>query len=136
MADWREKLTGLGKQLEQKEQAVADQQAAQVAEFRRILLAIDPVGQEVALLADAYGVDCEWEVYRFDARHPGFRFRTLRPLSELAVECRSGQVFMRQGARETSGKLADITPEAVKDQLMNLVLAAAQAVRKPPGGRR
>lgn len=135
MSNWRDKLTSMGQMLAQEEKAVVERQTAAVAAFRRRLTELYPVGQEVAQLADAYGVTCEWVVNRFDTRHPGFLFRTLKPLREYGAECRNGTVFIRRDGKESEASLAAIAADLVKDQLMDLVLAVAERTRKRPGAR-
>lgn len=135
MSNWQDKLKLLGKDLAGQEQAERDKQAAAMADFRKRVLALDPIGQEVAQLADAYGVACQWEITRAGTA-PGFRFRTIRPAREYGAECRQGQVFIRRDGLEMPGHLQDLTAEGVKDTLMELVLDVANAQRKPPGKKK
>lgn len=135
MSDWQAKLNRLGKDLQQREQAELNRQAAATAEFQRALAELAPVGEEVAQVADAYGVACQWTVSRAGAQ-PGFRFRTIAAGREYAVECRQGQVFVRVEGQEAPVRLQDLTAAAVKDALMELVVEAANTQRPAPPKRR
>jgi hypothetical protein len=135
VSDWRAKLAQVGKGLAEQEAAQREREAAQLQAWRKRLQELDPVGQEVAQLADAYGVPCQWECNRF-ATYPGFRFRTVKPAREIAAEWRGATLYIRRDGQESPGQVADLTAELVKDQLMDLVLAVAEGQRKVPGKRR
>lgn len=134
MGDWREQLAGLGAGLKEQERRQLEKEAADLQAWRRQLQELDPLGQEVAQLGDAYGVSCRWEVSRF-ATYPGFSFR-LAAGGELSAEWRGNQLYVRSDGREAPGRAADLTPDAVKDRLMEMVLSAAHQQRKVPGKRK
>jgi hypothetical protein len=142
VSDWREKLSGLGKDLRHQEQSTqqAEQQAKAtlLTAFRKRLTELEPLLRAASEFGDAFGVDCEYEVSRFEHRHPFLRFRILRPPLLYEVECRDGAVQerIREGTarvQETQTTLEHLTPGRFEKRLTDWVQAAAQANRKMPG---
>lgn len=140
MTDWRDKLAGLNQSLQSKEKAVDDQKAAVLANFRKRLPELEPIMETAAQFGDAFGVDCDFEVSRFDRRYPLVRFRIKRPLLEYVVECRDG--VLHESLREGEGKpklgettLEQLAPKRFEQRITQWVRDAAEANRRVPGRR-
>lgn len=144
MSDWREKLSGLSKDLRHQEQstqqAESQAKATLLTAFRKRLTELEPLLRAASEFGDAFGVDCEYEVNRFEHRYPYLRFRILRPALLYEMECRDGAVQerVREGtarAQEGQTTLEHLTPRRFEKRLTEWVQTAAQANRKVPGKR-
>jgi hypothetical protein len=140
MEDWKAKLEGLNKNLVQQERAEADQKAAVLKGFRQLLSDLEPIIKTAVEFGDAFGVDCTWEISRFDDRYPYLRFRILKPVLEYTVECRDGVIShqVREGlgaAKRSQTTLEALAPRYFEKRLTQWVQAAANANRRVPGKR-
>lgn len=140
MSDWREKLAGLSKELVAKEQAVAEQKAATLKGFRKRLDELKPVLQSVEAFGDAFGVEIDYTISRFDERYPYVEFRIRKPGLFLRIECRDGAIRERLKQGENPPKEAELTLEAItpkrfEQRVTAWMQAAAEANRKVPGRR-
>jgi hypothetical protein len=142
--DWKAKLAGLNQNLQAKDRAEQEQQAARKAAgllaFRKRLPDLEPVLQTAAEFGDAFGVDCEWEISRFDQRYPSVEFRIRKPKLTYRVECREGRLYERLAegpgtGAETEIGLEAVTARRVQERVTAWVQAAANANRKVPGKR-
>lgn len=141
MSDWKAQLENLNKQLVKEEQAEFDRKAGVLKGFRNLLGQLEPIVKTAVEFGDAFGVDCAWEISRFDDRYPYLEFRVLRPVLEYRVECRDGALRerLREGlgvAREKETTLQALEPQAFEQRLTQWVQAAANANRKVPGKRK
>lgn len=141
MDDWKAQLEKLNKKLVKEEQAEMERRAAVLKGFRQLLVQLEPIVKTAQEFGDAFGVDCAWQISRFDDRYPYLEFRVLRPALEYRVECRDGVI--REHVREGLGKAQEreVAPEALQPQafekrVTGWVQAAANANRKMPGKRR
>lgn len=140
MSDWREKLAGLNKDLVAQEQRVQEQKAATLKGFRKRLDELKPVIQNAEAFGDAFGVDCDFTISRFEERYPYLEFRILKPALFLRIECRDGIIRerLKEGAnppREAEVALENLTPKRFEQRLNGWMQAAAEANRKVPGRR-
>jgi len=138
--DWKSKLEGLNKQLQTKEKAVQDEKAASLAAFRKWLGQIEPVLKNVGMFAEAFGVDCDWGISRFDDRYPYLEFRVRKPLLAYRVLCRDGvlEESIKEGEqppRQSRTTLEALTNRRFEERLNQWVRAAGEAGRKVPGKR-
>lgn len=138
--DWKEKLAGLGANLNARERADQDQKAAVLAGFRKLLPQLEPVVKSAAEFGDAFGVDLTWEITRFDQRYPALRFEIKQPALTYEVECRDGvlhEKLREAGERERTGTttLEALAPRRFEQRVTKWVQAAAEANRKVPGRR-
>ena len=141
MNDWKAKLEGLNKNLQAQERAELEQKADLLKGFRKRLAELEPGIKTAAEFGDAFGVDCAWEISRFDDRYPSLTFRILKPVLEYHVECRDGVITERlreAGAapRATAVALDSLTPRRFEQRVTQWVQAAANANRKVPGKRK
>ncbi|MFZ5827073.1 MAG: hypothetical protein ACOY94_22490 [Bacillota bacterium] len=140
MSDWREKLAGLGRELQAKEQVVAEQKVATLRAFRQRLEDLKPVLEGVEAFGDAFGVEVDFTISRFDDRYPYLEFRIIRPPLFLRIECRDGVIRerLKEGVAaptEAVLSLEALSPKRVEQRLNSWMQAAAQANRRVPGRR-
>jgi len=141
MHDWKAQLEKLNKELVKAEREEMERRAAVLKGFRQLLLELEPIVKTAQEFGDAFGVDCAWQISRFDERYPYLEFRVLRPALEYRVECRDGVIRerLREGlgkAQEREAALEDLQPRAFEKRVTQWVQAAANANRKVPGKRR
>lgn len=138
--DWREKLSGLKGNLQAQEQTREDQKAAVLMGFRKRLSDLEPALRSAGEFGEAFGVDCEYEISRFDHRYPYLRFRIKRPALAYEVECRDGVLHERLkegegGPKAGETSLEALAPRRFEQRVTQWVQAAANANRKVPGRR-
>lgn len=141
MSDWKAQLEQLNKKLVKEEQVEMERRAATLKGFRQLLLELEPIVKTAQEFGDAFGVDCAWQISRYDDRYPYLEFRLLRPALEYRVECRDGEVWerLREGlgkAEEKAVTLEELQPDAFAQRITQWVQSAANANRKVPGKRR
>jgi len=139
--DWKSKLEGLNKELLAKDREETAKRTATLAAFRKLLVQLETVLKNVAEFGDAFGVDCAWEISRFDDRYPWLKFRILRPALTYEVICRDGALTetVREGTGAPKSQAVAIEalhPRKFEQRVTAWVQAAAQANRKVPGGKR
>lgn len=140
MEDWREKLAGLNRSLQDKERAEDERKAETLKGFRKRLDELKPVVAEAQAFGDAFGVDLSFHISRFDERYPYLELAILKPRLQYRVECRDGVITerLKQGEgrpREAEVPLSSLAAEAFEQRLTGWVRAAAEANRKVPGRR-
>jgi len=140
MSDWREKLAGLNKELQAKEQAITEEKVATLKGFRKRLDEIKPVLENAKAFGDAFGVDLTYKISRFDERYPSVELAILKPALLYRAECRDGVITERvkQGtdpAREVTVTLDALAVKRFEQRVTAWVQAAAEANRKVPGRR-
>lgn len=140
MSDWREKLAGLNKELAAKEQEVAEQKLATLKGFRKRLEELKAPLQNVEAFGQAFGVETDFTISRFDERYPYVEFRILKPALFLRIECRDGLIRerLKEGQnppKEAELKLESLAPKRFEQRLMTWMQAAAESNRKVPGRR-
>jgi hypothetical protein len=140
MNDWRAKLADLNKELVAKEQAVAEQKAATLKGFRKRLDELKPVLENAEAFGEAFGVETDHTISRFDDRYPYLEFRIRKPALFLRIECRDGVIRerLKEGAnppKEAELTLDAITPKRFEQRINGWMQAAAEANRKVPGRR-
>lgn len=140
MEDWKSKLEGLNKNLQAEEQALLEQKTAVLKGFRKRLSELEPIIKTAVAFGDAFGVDCSWEISRFDDRYPHLRFRIVKPVLEYFVECRDSVITprLREGAGRPTvrqSSLEALSPRLFEKRITEWVQAAANANRKVPGKR-
>ena len=138
--DWKSKLEGLNKELLAKDREELAKRTASLKEFRKHLAALEPVLKNVTEFGDAFGVDCAWEISRFDDRYPWLKFRILKPARSYEVVCRDGALTetVREGTgapRSTAVGVEELHPRRFEQRVTAWVQAAAEANRKVPGRR-
>jgi len=141
MHDWKAQLEKLNKELVKEERAEMERRANVLKGFRQLLVELEPIVKTAQEFGDAFGVDCAWQISRFDDRYPYLEFRVLRPALEYRVECRDGAIRerLREGlgkAQEREVALEDLQPRTFEKRITQWVQAAANANRKVPGKRR
>lgn len=140
MEDWKAKLEGLHTDLRGKEKEVADAKSAVLSAFRKLLKELEPIMENAAQFGDAFGVECDYEISRFDDRYPWVRFRIKKPVLLYEVICKEGVLHerLKQGEVVKTGQttLEKLNPKAYEQRVTAWVNAAAEANRKVPGGRR
>ncbi|HYF96237.1 MAG TPA: hypothetical protein VD969_28850 [Symbiobacteriaceae bacterium] len=139
MSDWKAKLEVLNKELLAKDREESAKRAATLAAFRKLLSQLEPVLKNVTEFGDAFGVDCAWEISRFDDRYPWLKFRILKPALTYEVICRDGALTetIREGVGAPKSEAVAIEalhPRRFEERVTRWVQAAAQANRKVPGG--
>lgn len=139
--DWKTKLEALNKELLAKDREETAKRTATLTAFRKLLAQLEPVLKNVTEFGDAFGVDCAWEISRFDDRYPWLRFRILKPALTYEVICRDGALTetIREGVGNPKSEAADLEalrPRRFEERLTKWVQAAAQTNRKVPGGKR
>jgi hypothetical protein len=139
--DWKSKLEGLSKNLQAEEQSVLEQKVTVLKGFRKRLSELEPIIKTAVEFGDAFGVDCSWEISRFDDRYPRMQFRILKPVLEYHVECRDGVITerLRGGMGPATARpvtLEALDPRAFEKRITEWVQAAANANRKVPGNRK
>lgn len=140
MSDWREKLAGLNKELQAQEKVAADEKVAILKGFRKRLDELKPVLQSAEAFGDAFGVEMDYTISRFDERYPYVEFRIRKPALFLRIDCRDGVIRerLKEGdnpPREWETSLEAITPRRFEERLNGWMQGAAQANRKVPGRR-
>jgi hypothetical protein len=139
MSDWREKLAGLHTELRGQEQKVADVKTAVLTGFRKLLKELEPVMETAAQFGDAFGVECDYEISRFDDRYPWLRFRIKKPVLLYEVICKEGVLHERlkegEATKTSTTTLEKLAPKAFEQRITAWVQAGAQANRKVPGKR-
>lgn len=138
--DWKAKLEGLNKELQARERVETEQRASVLKTFRQRLSELETVLKAAAEFGDAFGVDCVYEISRFDQRYPSVTVRILKPALEYKVECRDGRLFERlkrglTAAPEQEITLDEISVKRFQERVTQWVQAAADANRKVPGRR-
>lgn len=141
MGDWRTKLEGLNRELLAKEKNQQEEKVATLKAFRQRLLQLEAVVKTATEFGDAFGVDCEHSVSRFDERYPYLRFRIKRPALTYEVLCRDGAIVETVKEGEGAAAMATVTLESLAPKLFEKritawVERAANANRKVPGTRR
>lgn len=140
MSDWREKLAGLNKELVAQEKVVAEGKAATLKGFRKRLEELKAPLENVEAFGEAFGVDTDFTISRFEERYPYVEFRILKPALFLRIECRDGVIRERLKEGQYPPKEAELTleslaPKRFEQRLMAWMQAAAEANRKVPGRR-
>lgn len=140
MDDWRAKLENLSQDLRSKERAEADQKAATLMTFRKALSALEPVLKTATEFGDAFGVDCAWEISRFDDRYPYLRFKILKPVLAYEVLCKDGVLHesLKDGegpAKANTTTMQALAPREFEKRITAWVQAAANSNRRVPGGK-
>lgn len=140
MSDWRERLAGLGKELQAKEQAVTEQKMATLKGFRKRLDELKPILENAQSFGDAFGVDLTFKISRFDERYPSFEVTILKPALQYRAECRDGAIYERlkeglASAKESQVNLESLGVKAFEKRLTGWVQSAAELNRKLPGKR-
>ncbi|MFZ5814461.1 MAG: hypothetical protein ACOY93_04080 [Bacillota bacterium] len=140
MSDWRDKLAGLNRELQAKEQAVQEAKAATLKGFRQRLEELKPVLENAQAFGDAFGVDITFQISRFDQRYPSLALTIKKPALQLRLECRDGVIYERlqEGsgpAKEVPVPLESLAVKEFERRLTAWVQGAAEANRKLPGRR-
>ncbi len=137
VTDWKAKLEQLGAELRQQEEKEAREKAAVLKAFRKRLHDLEDIVKGAAEFGDAFGVDCSWEISRFDQRDPLLRFQIRRPALHYEVDYRDGVLHerLREGdgpVRTRRLTLQDLSPRRVEERLTGWVQRAAEANRRLP----
>jgi hypothetical protein len=138
LSDWRDQLSSLNQEIHRQEKAVDDKKAAIMTAFRQRLSELGPILKNVTEFGDAFGVDVNWEISRFDQRYPSLSFTIQKPALTLALECRDGLVHerFREGIGKVQERLITVDDLAVRkfeQRVTKWVEHAANANRKVPG---
>jgi hypothetical protein len=141
MEDWKAKLEGLNKELLKQDREELAKRTANLAAFRKLLQQLEPVCKNVTEFGDAFGVDCAWEISRFDDRYPWLKFRILKPLLSYEVICRDGALTetLKEGTnppKSSATTIDQLHPRPFEKRVTDWVQAAANANRKVPGKSR
>lgn len=140
MEDWRTKLEGLNRDLLAKEKSQQEEKLSTLKAFRQRLVQLEAVVKTASEFGDAFGVDCEHTVSRFDDRYPYLRFRIKRPALSYEVLCKDGTIVETVKDGDSAPAMATVTldslsPKLFEKRITAWVERAANANRKVPGKR-